>query len=684
MKRKIAAILAADVVGYSRLMAEDEEETMRRLMSYRAVFDDFITKAEGRIFNTAGDAVLAEFPSAVDAVRAAIDIQESLRTRNMSYPPSRHMVFRIGLTIGDVIHREGDLLGDGVNVAARLQALAAPGGICVSRSVHEQVADKLSVLFSDLGLQEVKNIPRPVHAYQIQIEKGSLDQASARNSAATTEAMNKRSSTPFFIIAVLAIALGALGSYVISSKPWSRQETTSKAEAVNTLSAPLVANSSTQPTAIKSPSSNATAAPFGPIGDFSDGLTAILEKAAPKDSSQSRKETVSAFSALPIHRAMAVAPGAKRHWRTGGWPSRPIAEEKVLEKCEQFYGEQCALIAADDSLVPADSNGAWSTRNAPRALYAGKFDVEKIPGLREQQLRRPDILGYANATGPKAAAFHAEGILTVSTGAANQRLAEEQALSACNAYPDRAKSGNRPCYLYAVENRVVLPERLTSPLTPDVQSIQAVAPSAAMSATASFQSALLAAMQDIAPAMPENIRNREGSLYVNSGLHKALAMHPPYDSWRRTFLPDEKIAEEIALEACEVRHGDPCILLAVNEDLKQRSFDGQWQKRHMPRVSYSGAFDPQQIPTLTEQVRKRQDVTNYGSRAGSKAAALHPYGLIFVVTESKSQFEAEVKALSDCNEDPTRNGRDGPCWLYSVGNQVVLPQRSRFPISSKS
>ena len=88
MKRKIAAILAADLVGYSRLMAEDEEETMRRLMSYRAVFDDFITKAEGRIFNTAGDAVLAEFPSAVDAVRAAIDIQESLRTRNMSYRPA--------------------------------------------------------------------------------------------------------------------------------------------------------------------------------------------------------------------------------------------------------------------------------------------------------------------------------------------------------------------------------------------------------------------------------------------------------------------------------------------------------------------------------------------------------------------------------------------------------------------
>ena len=102
MKRKIAAILAADVVGYSKLVAEDEEETLRRLSSYRAVFDDFIARGSGRVFNTAGDAILAEFPSAVEAVRCAIDVQESLRTRNLAYPQSRQMSFRIGITTGDV------------------------------------------------------------------------------------------------------------------------------------------------------------------------------------------------------------------------------------------------------------------------------------------------------------------------------------------------------------------------------------------------------------------------------------------------------------------------------------------------------------------------------------------------------------------------------------------------------
>src|SRR5271165_1494195 len=169
MNRKIAAIMAADIVGYSKLVAEDEEETLRRLASYRAVFDDFITRCSGRVFNTAGDAILAEFPSAVEAVRCAIDVQESLRTRNLAYPSSRQMNFRIGITIGDVIERDGDLLGDGVNIAARLEGLAQIGGICISRAVHEQVANKLSVQFADLGEQQVKNIPTPVYAYMLQL-----------------------------------------------------------------------------------------------------------------------------------------------------------------------------------------------------------------------------------------------------------------------------------------------------------------------------------------------------------------------------------------------------------------------------------------------------------------------------------------------------------------------------------
>lgn len=168
MKRKIAAILASDVAGYSRLIAEDEEGTLARLEAYRAVFADLVGKAGGRIFNTAGDAILAEFPSAVEATRCAIAIQETIRLRNGAFPASRQMLFRIGITIGDVVEREnGDLLGDGVNIAARLEGLAEAGGICVSRNIFEQVGNKISASFVDIGENEVKNMPQPVHAFRI-------------------------------------------------------------------------------------------------------------------------------------------------------------------------------------------------------------------------------------------------------------------------------------------------------------------------------------------------------------------------------------------------------------------------------------------------------------------------------------------------------------------------------------
>ena len=209
MKRKIAAIFAADIAGYSRLVAEDEEETLRRLASYRQVTDDFIARYGGRIFNTAGDAIFAEFPSAVEAVRCAIDIQESLRTRNMAYPASRQMSFRIGITIGDVVERDGDLLGDGVNIAARLEGLAEVGGICISRSVHEQVANKLSVQFADIGAQEVKNIPTPVHAYMVAMrrEDGSYSVPQLKKKPASATA------TPNWMwpLAVMVVCLVAIG-----------------------------------------------------------------------------------------------------------------------------------------------------------------------------------------------------------------------------------------------------------------------------------------------------------------------------------------------------------------------------------------------------------------------------------------------------------------------------------------
>lgn len=212
MKRKIAAILAADIVGYSRLVGEDEEDTLRRLENYRAVFSDFIDRFGGRIFNTAGDAILAEFPSAVDAVRCAVDTQESLRTRNLAYPPSRQMNFRIGITIGDVVEREGDLLGEGVNIASRLEGIAPAGGICISRSVHEAVANKISLKFADVGEQQLKNLPDRVHAYTV-----TLEQPWTPRTRQTLQQLKTLATPVWGGLAVALIAALANGAYVIAT-----------------------------------------------------------------------------------------------------------------------------------------------------------------------------------------------------------------------------------------------------------------------------------------------------------------------------------------------------------------------------------------------------------------------------------------------------------------------------------
>ena len=167
VKRKLTTILAADVEGYSRLMRADEEATLNTFGEYREIIDGLITRHEGRVFSTGGDSVLAEFGSAVEAVRCAISVQEEIASRNTELADDRKLMFRIGVNLGDVMVRDDDLFGDGVNVAARLEGLAEPGGVCVSGAVFEQVRHKLSLGFEDMGVQEVKNITEPVSAYRL-------------------------------------------------------------------------------------------------------------------------------------------------------------------------------------------------------------------------------------------------------------------------------------------------------------------------------------------------------------------------------------------------------------------------------------------------------------------------------------------------------------------------------------
>jgi adenylate cyclase len=165
-KRKLTAILSADVKGYSRLMGEDDEATVRTITAYRKVITEVVQKHRGRVVDSPGDNILSEFASVIDAVSSAVEIQEELRARNAELPEDRKMEFRIGVNLGDVIHEEDRIYGDGVNVAARIESLADPGGICVSGTVFDQIESKLPLGYEFLGEQSVKNISKPVRIYK--------------------------------------------------------------------------------------------------------------------------------------------------------------------------------------------------------------------------------------------------------------------------------------------------------------------------------------------------------------------------------------------------------------------------------------------------------------------------------------------------------------------------------------
>ncbi len=359
MKRKIAAIFAADVAGYSRLIAEDEEETLRRLGSYRQVTDDFIAKCGGRIFNTAGDAVLAEFPSAVEAVRCAIDIQESLRTRNMAYPPSRQMAFRIGITIGDVVERDGDLLGDGVNIAARLEGLAEVGGICVSRAVHEQVANKLSVQFADIGEQEVKNIPNPVHAYMVAMrrEDGTYAKPQVKKPVKPQAAPNWMWPVAVMVVCLAAIGVGGFLYFT-------------KLEMMPASKGPSTAGSMTNPAPAPQPSPAPT-------------LTATAPPSPPPVTPSPPGKSVAATPppAPPPAKAAAVPPPSS--------PPPVTSGDRFAPESMPFVSTRTRIALASEYVPAADAKALATTINGINAFVVGQpnEDAAKAAALEQCQKR---------------------------------------------------------------------------------------------------------------------------------------------------------------------------------------------------------------------------------------------------------------------------------------------------------
>jgi adenylate cyclase len=216
--RRLTAIFAVDVAGYSRLMGADEEGTHERLKAHLGeLVEPKIKEHRGRTVKQTGDGFLAEFASVVDALRCAVEVQRGMIDREPEMPDERRIRFRIGINLGDVIVEEHDIFGDGVNVAARLEALAEPGGICVSRMVRDQIRDKLPYPFEDRGEQQVKNIARPVRVYAL------CPEAVANRSASRVAIVSPRRRTT--VLAAIATAAAALVIAVIAWAIWATTKT---------------------------------------------------------------------------------------------------------------------------------------------------------------------------------------------------------------------------------------------------------------------------------------------------------------------------------------------------------------------------------------------------------------------------------------------------------------------------
>ena len=260
VERKLAVIFAADVAEYSRLMGLDEVGTLRTLQAYRAILDRLIAAHHGRIFNTAGDSVMADFASPVDAVECAVAVQEAIAKENANRAEGEQMRFRIGVHLGDVIVEGSNLFGDGVNIAARLEAMAEPGGICLSGAVRDQIGTRLPVAFAPLGEQRVKNIAEPVRAFKV---AGASDGRTTVASHAGWASMRTRTFGAAAATAVILIAAGGGGWWL-----WSGRHAGPEVSAVS---------SSTQP--FSAPRLSIVVLPFANLSNdpeqeyFADGIT---------------------------------------------------------------------------------------------------------------------------------------------------------------------------------------------------------------------------------------------------------------------------------------------------------------------------------------------------------------------------------------------------------------------------
>jgi class 3 adenylate cyclase len=465
-RRRLLAVLAADIVAYTRLMAEDEDDTFYRLKELNSsIIAPSAARNHGQIVKWTGNGFISVFDSSVDAVRAAIEIQSGVAAAGAGTAQDRQMRLRVGISAGDVITVPGNVFGDTVNAAVRLQTLAAPGSICISRAIRDAVRGKFSIEYEERSDADLKNASDPVGAFKVVFDP----MAWSMNQGAAPPKRGRHLPRYALAAAVVLMLGGATAMWFLPSNPSVEAATTAPAEESEAVpSAPAVPKTLPAIPAPTAPSPvPTTVAPSpapAPPPSLGERLTASLDQALPGLGRAESEKVASTYEAAAGHKAQAVSLQPPGLWRAANRPTADDAASSALEDCQIFYGAPCALIATDDSPAPVPPGGKWPLHDMPRVHYSGNFDPAQIPGTEPATRTRPDIAGYRSAPGAKAAAFHPNGgrIFTVN-GQANERAAEAAALRACNGDPGRnGKDG--PCFLYAAGNEVVLSRRLTEPM----------------------------------------------------------------------------------------------------------------------------------------------------------------------------------------------------------------------------
>lgn len=381
---------------------------------------------------------------------------------------------------------------------------------------------------------------------------------------------------------------------------------------------------------------------------FRTSLLTGLAAAVPDMAAPVRDDKGQQYLQAEPNKALAVFSQSPAVWRTQRWETPELAETTVLEGCQMFFGAPCKLVAINEQLVAAPDGKERPARDMPRLRYAGAFDPEQVPTFSPELRKRDDVAGYRAANGPKAAAIHPWGRrLFIVRNAASQRAAEEEALATCNGDPTR-RGADGLCFLYAVADKVVLPQRSVQPMT-----------------TATDTDALTRRVNEALTTIGS--KDNVSTLYARGASHKAIAVQAETGrTYRWSNLPSREFAEERVLELCQLRYGTPCVLLAADAEVLTPNLR-KAPKRDMPRLHYDGPYRPDQVPFHIEGA---PELADYVGLAEPKAMAIHSSPRVRIASGA-TLAEAEAKALAACNDaDPAY-----PCFLYARNMQVVLPQR---------